>query len=68
VAPDDIAEITVAAFDDKVLSGYVTDVALQGETLSGGDVVYRAVIALDAPDPELRWGMTVRVVIPQGDL
>jgi multidrug resistance efflux pump len=58
------AEIVFTAFDDKTLSGTITDVALRGEKLAAGDVVYRVTIELDKPDPELRWGMTVRITIP----
>ena len=60
------SEVTVVfnAFDDKTLTGHVTDIALRGDTLPAGDVVYRAIIELDEPDPELRWGMTVRITFP----
>lgn len=58
------AEIVFTAFDDKTLSGTITEVALRGEKLPAGDVVYRVTIELDEPDPELRWGMTVRITIP----
>jgi multidrug resistance efflux pump len=58
------ATIVFTAFDDKTLTGHVTGIALRGEELPAGDVVYRATIELDEPDPELRWGMTVRVTIP----
>lgn len=58
------ASIVFNAFDDKTLTGHVTALDLRGETLPAGDVVYRAVIELDAPDPDIRWGMTVRVSIP----
>lgn len=57
-------EVTFTAFDDKTATGHVTEIATRGEALSGGDVMYRTIIALDAPDPDLRWGMTVRVTIP----
>ncbi len=58
------AEIVFTAFDDKTLTGRITGVALRGEKLAAGDVVYRVTIELDEPDPELRWGMTVRITIP----
>jgi HlyD family secretion protein len=58
------ATIVFTAFDDKTLTGHVTEIALRGEELPAGDVVYRAIIELDAPDPDLRWGMTVRITIP----
>jgi len=60
----DEAEIVFNAFDDKTLTGHVSEIDLRGETLPAGDVVYRAIIELDEPDPELRWGMTVRITIP----
>jgi len=58
------AEIVFTAFDDKKLTGHVTEIALRGEELPAGDVVYRAIIELDEPDPDLRWKMTVRITIP----
>jgi multidrug resistance efflux pump len=58
------AEIVFTAFDDKTLSGTITEVALRGEKLPAGDVVYRVTIELDEPDSELRWGMTVRITVP----
>jgi len=57
-------EVTFTAFDDKTMTGHVTEIATRGEVLSGGDVMYRTIIVLDEPDPNLRWGMTVRVTIP----
>ncbi len=57
----DPVKITVSAFKDKVLPGKVSAIALQGITLATGDVVYTATIILDRPDPDLRWGMTVKV-------
>lgn len=57
-------EVTFTAFDDKTATGRVTEIATRGEALSGGDVMYRTIIVLDEPDPDLRWGMTVRVTIP----
>lgn len=58
------AEIVFNAFDDKTLTGHVSEIALRGERLPAGDVVYRAIVELDAPDPDLRWGMTVRITFP----
>lgn len=57
-------EITFTAFDDKTATGRVTEIAVRGEALSGSDVMYRTIIALDELDPDLRWGVTVRVTIP----
>jgi multidrug efflux pump subunit AcrA (membrane-fusion protein) len=58
------ATLVLNAFDDKTLTGHVTEVDLRGERLPAGDVVYRAVIELDTPDPDLRWGMTARITFP----
>jgi HlyD family secretion protein len=57
-------EIVFNAFDDKTLTGHVTETDLRGETLPAGDVVYRTIVELDELDPDLRWGMTVRISIP----
>jgi len=59
-----MARITFTAFDEKTVTGRVSEIALRGEALTGGDVAYRVLITLDEPDPDLRWGMTVRVSIP----
>lgn len=53
--------ITINAFTDKTLTGQVTNIAQQSVTLSTGDISYVVQIALDKQDPELRWGMTVKV-------
>jgi len=57
----DSVRITVSAFDNKVLSGKVVAIAPRGEKLPTGDIAYTVTIALDKQDPELRWGMTVKV-------
>lgn len=54
-------KLVFTAFEDKTLSGTVTDIAPQPVTLTTGDVAYTVTIALDRQDPELRWGMTARV-------
>ena len=64
IAMGDMARITFTAFDEKTVTGRVSEIALRGEALTGGDVAYRVLITLDEPDPDLRWGMTVRVSIP----
>jgi HlyD family secretion protein len=58
------ATVVFNAFDDKTLTGRVTEIGLRGEKLPAGDVIYRAIIELGAPDADLRWGMTVRITIP----
>jgi multidrug efflux pump subunit AcrA (membrane-fusion protein) len=55
------ARITVNAFEDKMLTGRVTDIAARGTLLNTGDTAYRVTIALDEQDPTLRWGMTTKV-------
>jgi HlyD family secretion protein len=57
----DPVQITVSAFKDKVLTGRVVAMDLEGVTNPAGDVIYTATIALDSQDPDLRWGMTVKV-------
>jgi len=53
--------ITVNAFEDKVLTGRVTDIASRGTILSTGDTAYTVTIVLDEQDSSLRWGMTTKV-------
>jgi HlyD family secretion protein len=55
------AKIVVNAFADKTLTGKVSNIALQSVTLPTGDVSYVVTLTLDQQDPELRWGMTVKV-------
>lgn len=55
------AKIRVNAFTDKTLTGKVTDIADQSVLLASGDVSYPVTIVLDGQDPDLRWGMTVKV-------
>lgn len=54
-------KLVFTAFDDKTLSGTVTEIAHRPITLATGDVAYTVTITLDKQDPELRWGMTARV-------
>lgn len=56
-----LANIRVNAFADKTLTGKVTDIADQSVLLASGDVSYPVTIVLDSQDPDLRWGMTVKV-------
>jgi multidrug efflux pump subunit AcrA (membrane-fusion protein) len=62
--PDVTIGQTVTVFVDALsqeISGRVIRISPQAETL-GGDVVYRTVIVLDNPPPELRSGMSVDVL------
>lgn len=61
VKVNQIAKIRVNAFTDKTLTGKVTDIADQSVLLASGDVSYPVTIVLDSQDPDLRWGMTVKV-------
>lgn len=62
---DQPARIRVNAFTDKSLTGKVTEIADQSVLLASGDVSYPVTIVLDSQDPELRWGMTVKVEFVQ---
>jgi multidrug resistance efflux pump len=55
------ARIRVNAFNDKTLTAKVTEIAGQSVLLASGDVSYPVTLVLDRQDPELRWGMTVKV-------
>lgn len=58
------ASITVQALN-QTFTGKVVDVARVSTTV-GGDVVYKATIALDSQPQGLRWGMTTDVAIQTG--
>ena len=59
------AKVRVNAFTDKTLNGKVTEIADQSVLLASGDVSYPVTIILDSQDPDLRWGMTVKVEFAQ---
>ncbi|MGE5140256.1 MAG: efflux RND transporter periplasmic adaptor subunit, partial [Rudaea sp.] len=61
IKPGQLAHISVNAFDDKQLTGKVARIANQSVTLATGDISYVVDVALDNQDPDLRWGMTVKV-------
>jgi multidrug efflux pump subunit AcrA (membrane-fusion protein) len=58
------ASVTVQALN-QTYTGKVVDVARVSTTV-GGDVVYKATIALDSQPQGLRWGMTTDVSIQTG--
>ncbi len=60
------ATIIVNAFDDRQLTGKVESIAHQSVTLPTGDISYVATLVLDKQDPDLRWGMTVKVEFGSG--
>lgn len=65
IKPGGVARIVVTAFDDKTLTGHIAGIALRGQQVAGSsDMTYKTIITLDQPDPDLRWGMTVRITIP----
>ena len=53
--------VIVTALGRRALAGRVTDIARQPTINASGDVFYTATITLAQPDPDLRWGMTVKV-------
>lgn len=65
VGVGDRAELTFDALPGVRLAGRVASIRSYGEKLQG-DVVYRAIIRLDAPDTRLRWNMTVAATIAPG--
>lgn len=65
VKVDQTAKIRVNAFTDKTLTGKVTEIADQSVLLASGDVSYPVTLILDSQDPDLRWGMTVKVEFAQ---
>lgn len=58
----DRAELTFDALPGVTLAGQVAGIRSYGERLQG-DVVFRAIIRLGAPDARLRWNMTASAVI-----
>jgi multidrug resistance efflux pump len=61
IATDEAVKLVFTAFDDKTLTGHIEEIDLNPTVLPTGDVAYKVTITLDEFDPELRWGMSVRV-------
>jgi len=61
VKPGNVVLVTVDALNQRQLQGWVRSVALEPRSNADGDDHYPTVIDLEAPPPELRSGMTVRV-------
>lgn len=59
------AVVTIDALDGAVMQGEVASVSARGESRDG-DVLYTALIAIEQPDPLLRWQMTAEVRIEHG--
>jgi multidrug efflux pump subunit AcrA (membrane-fusion protein) len=60
VQPGQSASITLDALPGVMLNGTVTSITPRAEN-KRGDVTYTVKIALEQPDPRLRWGMTAQV-------
>ena len=61
IATDEAVKLVFTAFDDKTLTGHIEEIDLNPTVLPTGDVAYKVTITLDEFDPQLRWGMSVRV-------
>lgn len=67
IEPSQLVTMTVEALDGRKLEGAVDTVALAQRISAGGVVNYPVVIRLAANDPDLRPGMTVRILFsPRG--
>jgi len=62
VQPDQAVTITFDALPGVKLNGRVLAITPKAQT-KRGDVTYTVKIAIDEPDPKLRWGMTGQVEI-----
>lgn len=60
----DRAQVTFDALPELTVAATVVSIRHYGET-SSGDIVYRATLALNQPDPRLRWNMTAVVTFAQ---
>jgi HlyD family secretion protein len=58
-------KIVINALDDAELSGTVTAIAPKSVKLPTGDTAYTVTIALKSSDHRLRWGMTVKAILPR---
>lgn len=59
----DTAIITVDALPNVEMSGVVEQIALTPK-VQAGDVIYTVRLRVDAPDPQMKWGMTVEIAFP----
>jgi multidrug efflux pump subunit AcrA (membrane-fusion protein) len=66
INPNQQVIMTVEALDGRRLEGSVDTVALAQQASSAGVVNYPVVIRLAANDPDLRPGMTVRIIFSPG--
>ncbi len=56
-------DLLVPALGNRSLRGQLASVATEPTIHSSGAVFYKAIIALEKQDPDLRWGMTVRITV-----
>jgi multidrug efflux pump subunit AcrA (membrane-fusion protein) len=64
VQPGQSVTLQIEALDRRELSGRVRTVALQPQSTPGGDQHYPVTIDLGGTPPDLRPGMSVRIVLP----
>jgi len=57
----EIVDAYVTALEGRVLPVRVVSISPESVTLPTGDTGYMITLSLDKQDPELRWGMTVRI-------
>ena len=57
----EIVDAYVTALEGRVLSAQVLSIAPEATVLPTGDVGYVVALSIDKQDPDLRWGMTVRI-------
>jgi len=57
----EIIDAYVTALEGRVLTAQVVSISPESVTLLTGDTGYVVTLSLDTQDPELRWGMTVRL-------
>jgi HlyD family secretion protein len=61
VRVSEIVDAYVTALEGRVLSAQVVAIAPEATVLPTGDVGYVVTLSIDRQDPDLRWGMTVRI-------
>jgi HlyD family secretion protein len=61
VKPDQSVDLLVPSLDNRSVRGRLVSVAMEPTVSASGAVFYKSVITLEQQDPDLRWGMTVRV-------
>jgi len=62
------ADLLVPALGNRSLRGHMAFISPEPTSMSSGAVFYKAIIALEKQEPDLRWGMTVSVKLymPRG--